>query len=163
MNVLYLDYDGVLHHCDVGRFRTPPTIRVLAEGHQLFEHASILTAALEPFPQVKIVLSTSWVRALGYSVARDSLPEPLRRRVIGATFHTRYHRGTEFEELPRYRQIIQDVARRRPERWLAIDDDADGWPSTAYDNIVWTHPYNGLANSQGELAEKLARWQAKTP
>src|ERR1700692_2034672 len=82
--VLFVDYDGSLHR--FGAYRTrrgivssnPATV-------ELFEFAPLLAELIEPYPQVEIVLSTSWVRVLGFRRARAELPvESLRQRVVGA-------------------------------------------------------------------------------
>ena len=54
--VLYLDFDGVLHpYEDEDRiFEIPQRV--------LFRFESLLEAQLESFPQVKIVLSTTWAK-----------------------------------------------------------------------------------------------------
>jgi hypothetical protein len=131
MNVLYVDFDNVLHG-HVLRFRAPPTLRPETPGQVLFENVPILVRLLEPYPDLKIVLSTSWVRELGFTRARAFLPTSLQQRVIGATFHKRYMRKEEFAQLARYDQIIADVERRRPSRWLAIDDDIEGFPDLTH-------------------------------
>ena len=91
--LLYLDYDGVLHHEDVRwhprrgvYLNAPPEFR-------LFQHAELLETLLAPHPDVSIVLSTSWVRVLGYSRSVKRLPPGLRERVIGATYHSNMHAG----------------------------------------------------------------------
>ncbi|MFZ2327391.1 MAG: HAD domain-containing protein [Rhodoferax sp.] len=91
--MLYLDFDGVLHHEDI----CLNTKRGLYFGsnaqthgarhdhtHRLFEHALLLAKLLEPHPNVQIVLSTSWVRWRGYEHVRDRLPAELARRCVGA-------------------------------------------------------------------------------
>jgi HAD domain in Swiss Army Knife RNA repair proteins len=135
MNVLYVDLDNLLHG-RVLRFRAPPTLRPATPDQRLFENIPILVRLLEPYPDLKIVLSTSWVRELGFSRAREFLPASLLQRVIGSTFHDRYIRRHEFAQLTRYNQIVADVERRRPARWLAIDDDLEGWPEHALMHIV---------------------------
>lgn len=86
--LLYLDFDGVLHHDSVCR-HPRRGIYIDAPGDfSLFQHAQLLEEALEPYAHVQIILSTSWVRGLGFSRARRHLPLRLRSRVIGATFHT---------------------------------------------------------------------------
>jgi HAD domain in Swiss Army Knife RNA repair proteins len=123
--VLYLDFDGVLHHENIWWHpRRGPYVNT--PGYQLFEHMPLLENVLTSFPEVRIVLSTSWVRVRRYSRAAKRLSPDLRERVIGATFHTRMNR-TDFEALPRGVQILNDVVRRRPSHWVALDDDAEGW------------------------------------
>lgn len=126
MPTCYLDFDGVLHHDNVAR-GARRTARMVESGRVLFEWASVLVDELQPYPSVTIVLSTSWVRVLGYARTRAYLPAALRERVVGATFHRREHGATrDLRELwaqsARGVQIARDVERRRPLRWFAIDD-----------------------------------------
>lgn len=158
--LLYLDFDGVLHHEDVwwhprhGAFLKTP-------GHQLFEHTHLLEKALEPYPDVRIVLSTSWVRVRRFSRAVKRLPPGLRERVVGATFHTRMNREF-FEGLSRGTQIVKDVERRKPRHWLALDDDVDGWPSGHRQHLIQTDEVLGISapGVLQELQVRLERFQA---
>jgi HAD domain in Swiss Army Knife RNA repair proteins len=125
--VLYLDFDGVLHHENVWWHRRRGAY-VNMPGCRLFEHSHLLERTLSSFPEVRIVLSTSWVRVRSYSLAVKRLSPGLQQRLIGATFHSRMNRN-DFEALPRGTQILNDVSRRRPLHWLALDDDAEGWAS----------------------------------
>jgi|SRR5271168_1583539 len=154
MDVLYCDYDHVLHG-GVLRYREPPSLRPEAPGQTLFQNAPILVRLLDPYPDLKIVLSTSWVTELGFGRARDYLPQPLQQRVEGATFHKRHMRKYEFLNLTRYEQIIVDVQRRRPTRWLAIDDDLHGWPETALQRIVPMPLVLGLSSPAAALELQL--------
>jgi HAD domain in Swiss Army Knife RNA repair proteins len=159
MDVLYLDFDGVLHPDAVFRYRNPPAIRLQAPGHELFESAPLLDQLLAPYPDIHIVLSTSWVRELGFDDAREALSPALQARVVGATFHKRHHDYDTFSRLPRYVQIADDVQRRRPTRWLAIDDDLEGWPEHALARIVPMPPVLGLSSPDAalELERRLAK------
>jgi hypothetical protein len=124
--VLYLDYDGVLHHEDVWRHpRHGLYFGPSGQGHAFFEHADLLESVLAPYPQVRIVLSTSWVRVLTYERAKRQLPKRLQARVVGATYHSGMPREV-FESLARGEQVLSDVRRRLPARWVAVDDDSEG-------------------------------------
>jgi hypothetical protein len=125
-DLLYLDYDGVLHPDAALRYRKAPSIRLAAPGHSLFESAPILLDALAPYPRVRVVLSTSWVPALGYKRARDWLPSSLATRVIVATFHSHMDK-VRFSNQARGEQVLHDVGRRHPRRWIALDDATGGW------------------------------------
>ena len=155
--VLYLDFDGVLHPDPVYRHHKRG-IYLGAEsiGHMLFENVQILQDALAPYPQLAIVLSTSWVRVLGYSRAKAYLPEQLRKRVIGATFHSCMNKA-EFDAMTRGAQVLADARRRGVAQWLAIDDDSEGWLSAAESHLVLTDEKQGLAKPESfaELAAKL--------
>lgn len=153
LDCIYLDYDGVVHGGGATRHRKPPNIRPELPGHELFEHLPILQSLLEPYPAVRIVLSTSWVRALDFGRAKNYLTPQLQQRVIGATYHRRLMLHREFDDTPRYSQILQDVERRRPHRWLAIDDDfGEGVPKWAWTYFVQTPSTQGLG-SQAAVEE----------
>lgn len=132
--VLYLDYDGVLLHHEnvlwhprIGAYLSAP------DGYVLFQHAELLEQILAPYPQVRIVLSTTWVRRYGRATAAKNLRPALRSRVIGATFHSRMDEQ-QFSEVPRGMQVWSDVLRRQPRDWLALDDDWLDWQSGVWRN-----------------------------
>lgn len=161
--VVYLDFDGVLHPDRVYRSpRKGPYLKD-AKGHRLFEHAELLEQLLQPYPDIRVVLSTSWVMHYGFMGAAKRLPERLRALVIGATFHSRMSRET-FDAMPRGLQVWADVLRRRPLNWLAVDDDHLHWPTWCRDHLVRTHSTLGLAEPSvtTQLKEKLA-FVASTP
>lgn len=158
--MLYLDFDGVLHHEDVWWKpqrgpcfgpKAPPTAR-------LFEHVALLDAVLAPYPALRIVLSTSWAVRYSFRKARGKLPAALRRRVIGSTFHSAMDRQA-FERASRGMQIVADVGRRMPGRWLALDDDAADWPAASRDRLVASDDALGLASAQvlGRLRDSLTK------
>jgi hypothetical protein len=159
--ILYLDFDGVLHHDDVWLdVHNRPYLR--GEG-TLFEYADRLVRILAPYPDIEIVLSTSWVRVKRFSYSVNRLPIELQQRVIGATWHSRFRLDDELVQWwvdvsKRYEQITRDVRRRQPSQWLALDDDAEGWPDTASSHLVRCHPRLGLGESRAcvELEERLA-------
>jgi HAD domain in Swiss Army Knife RNA repair proteins len=156
--VLYLDFDGVLHPEDVWRHPRWGPYVASPPGHRLFEHADLLVDVLTPFPDVRIVLSTSWVRVYeSMSKVARRLPDALRTRVVGATYHKEMQ-AESFQQMPRGVQIWGDVRRRLPTAWLALDDDDVDWPAVCRDHLVHTHPVLGISSPQvlAELQEKLA-------
>jgi hypothetical protein len=162
LKILYLDFDGVLHPEPVHWTpRRGPFLNaaLTAAGHTLFEHASMLHALLAPYPDVRIVLSTTW--AVHYSCAKAAarLPKELRERVIGATFHSAMDEDA-FRALERGQQVLGDVARRRPAMWLAIDDDPQGWRSAGQDHVVISDGTLGISEPQvmAALTLKLTRF-----
>lgn len=144
LHLCFLDYDGVTHVDSV--FWSPDRgIHITRPGHSLFEWAPILEQLLLPHPEVKIVLSTSWVRLRGLAFARAQLPSALQARVIGATFDNRITQKLEFDLMSRGRQVCSDVERRRPTKWFAIDNDDKGWPPPCRDRLVKTDDNLGLS------------------
>ena len=145
-HVVYLDFDGVLHpelvymHPDKGPFLDPSIV-----GHQLFEHAQLLVDLLTPYPEVRLVLSTNWVVVRGFGRARQHLSPELRRRVIGATFHSSMD-PIEWRQMPRGYQILSDARRRLPSQWVAVDDDTKDWPAAYKNQLIQSHGMNGLGH-----------------
>lgn len=164
--ILFLDFDGVLHPDAAYYERGRPVLR--ADG-ELFMWAPILVDMVRPFPELKIVLSTSWVRVLRFDRARRCLPQELQPRVIGATWHSAMARHTEgshrihdwYTIATRYEQIARYVAHGGASTldWLAIDDDVRGWSEVDRRRLVATDGQVGLSDvtTQLELQRKLQR------
>ena len=157
--VLYLDFDGVLHHHAVYQHRkTGPYIKGGPE-FVLFQHAELLVEIIRPYPDLKIVLSTSWTRSYGCAGAAKRLPDELRERVIGACWHSaNRHIEAEWSSAPRGMQIWGDVQRRKPKAWIALDDDFLGWPKWALENFIQTDEVLGISDPavRALLEKKLA-------
>lgn len=157
--LVFLDFDGVLHPDEV--YLHGKQVELRSNG-QLFMWAPELITAIDGL-DVQIVLSTSWVRHLGFRKARKALPEALSRLVIGATWHSAMRlkeAGPQFlwDLQTRYEQI-QTYLDRLPStpRWCAIDDDVRGWPSGKRSHLIDTAPGLGLScvQAQGALRERL--------
>ncbi|QDZ28707.1 HAD domain-containing protein [Noviherbaspirillum sp. UKPF54] len=143
--VLYLDFDGVLHD-DAVYWSPKRGIYIKTPGRTLFEWMPILDELLEPNADVKIILSTSWVRVKSFEFAKKHLSGTLQARVIGATYHRREMRGKGFELLPRGVQVWGDVVLRKPKSWFAIDNDDDAWTVWCRDKLVKTDDRFGLSD-----------------
>lgn len=123
---LFLDFDGVLHR-GVASVTSKGTL-VAPTGVQLFEYATVLWDILAPYRDVQIILSTSWVRAFGFAFARDAIPVlELRRKVVGATFCPDAVDAWAWESIARGAQVHAYAERNSLVRWLALDDEADGF------------------------------------
>ena len=147
MTILFLDFDGVLHADDVYRNKSGIALK---SGGTLFEHAHILAVAIEPHPEVNIVLSTSWVRELGFERAKKYLPPSLQSRVTGATYHSSFELDdglqTPWVLLNRYEQIERHVMKHRITEWIAVDNDNEGWPEKLEHHLVHTDDDLGLSD-----------------
>lgn len=148
--ILFLDFDGVLH--PDAAFRTKHGIELRAPG-KLMMHAEILHDIVRDFPQLKISLSSSWVRMLGYQRARAALPANLQDRTVSATWHSRMRNTAreEYDLFTRYEQICGAVTRAGITQWIAVDDDPDfSWPE--HDSrLVRCDPNLGLGSVQTQL------------
>lgn len=145
--ILFLDFDGVLHPDRTFMGKNGPFLK--GDGN-LFMWAPLLAEIIFQFPQCKIVLSTSWVRILGFKRSCKYLPDELKARVIGATWHSALARDVElkswWDSASRYEQICRHAAGAQLENWISIDDDISGWPVEAHFRLVPCDPEEGLGN-----------------
>lgn len=157
-HILFLDFDGVLHPDAVYLSRQGPTLK--ADG-ALFMWAPILAEILSGFPEVSLVLSTSWVRHLGYKRTLSYLPRELQERVIGATWHSSMDKGwvdeIQWDGKTRYDQICRYAARSQLQHWIALDDDVQGWAEGLAEKLIACAPEFGLSSReiQAELQRRL--------
>lgn len=155
--ILFLDFDGVLHPDHVYLVKGKPVLRV--DGFNLFEFSDVLIQKLQPYPEVKIVLSTSWVKAFrNFQKVKSFLPIELQSRIIGACWHTNLDQH-EWEQRTRYQQILTYLINKGVADcdWIAIDNDDQGWSEQHRSNLVLTDDDGGLSfiQAQNDLAEKL--------
>jgi len=149
--ILFLDFDGVLHPDAAFLVKGRPTLK--SEG-ELFMWAPLLIDVLVDFPEVQVVLSTSWARELSFSRACRWLPDELRGRVIGATWHSAMSFKRDgfrslsnwWDEATRYQQIKRYVGRAGLVDWVAVDDQPEGWGVDDLDKLVQTNSDTGLSD-----------------
>jgi len=158
MKVLFLDFDGVLHPDAVYLVQGKVVLKM--DGFSLFGFADVLVDELKPYPDVKIVLSTSWVPTFKcFDKVKGHLPDELSAKIVGATYHSGFSKQ-EWRCMTRYQQIRRYVTRANLSEgdWIAVDNDAQGWPEDKCGNLVLTDDYGGLsdASAQADLAEKLS-------
>ena len=153
--ILFLDFDGVLHPDQAYMHPTRGVVLKTANLPPEYDHLDLfcylpgLLTVLDESPDVRIVLSTSWVRVLGLEVTKDWLPSVMNERIIGATYDC--VQTPNWEHASRYRQIADYINRMKlAGPWLAIDDDAQGWPEAERHHLVHTDETDGL-NAPGTL------------
>lgn len=152
--VLYRGFDGILHPSDVRVTREEPLRPRIYERGQptdkaFFRHQTLLELLLRPHPDLRIILSTSWAGTFGYEFVVKQLMPELQGRVIGAAIES---------GRTRFDKIRIDVERCGVTRWIALDDDRDGWLEEMRHLLVApTNPVFSLAQPgvSEELAEKL--------
>lgn len=162
--VVYLDFDGVLHPCDVfvdpsrpfepyleGSYRTA--------GHKLFEHAEFLESILPD--DVWVILSTSWANLPKHSTswAKKWLPQTMQNRVLGRTLDV-WTGPRKFRALPRGHQVLLHANQFTPKRWIALDDDSNGFDACPY-NFVQTHWKTGLVSQISRLRDIFDVWSSE--
>lgn len=145
--ILFLDFDGVLHPDEVYITRSGPQLR--GDG-ELFMWTPLLDELLQHFPKVSIVLSTSWVRQLGFSKAKKRLPPSLQAKIVGSTWHSSMEKDLShivwWDQATRHDQIVRYIARSQVTDWIALDDDAQGWDSAHSHRLVLAQSLHGLSD-----------------
>jgi hypothetical protein len=144
-HLLFLDFDGVLHPVDEraldGNFR-------LIANPRLFVWRPILEQILEPFPSVKIVVSSDW-RRLFDDENLIQLLGPLGNRFAGVV---------ETYASSRAAEIRTEAGRRKATNWLAIDDHPSVAEAGKTDRwFLACSPDTGLSDAgvQSRLVRKL--------
>jgi hypothetical protein len=131
--ILFLDFDGVLH---------PEPIR-----GRSFQHLAALAAALAPYPDVCIVVSSSWRERRTLDDLRRYLPD-VAERVVGAT--------PVVPGNSRQREIEAWLAESPTERWLALDD----MPVLFDPDCPWLLAVDGAKGLDRAALLRLGGWLA---
>lgn len=155
-NILYLDFDGVLHHHFVlagpGVNGDPYLPQELVdEGFSLFQYAHYLKVP----DNIDIVLSTSWANNRGSSTnwAKKWLPPHLADKVVGRTKDV-YKGSANFNRLPRGLQVLSHAKQFGVTNYLAIDDNDNGFDRFG-DKYIKTDDTYGIIPVVEQINEKL--------
>lgn len=141
--VLYLDFDGVLH--PFGEDAIDDYGQLLANPN-LFCWLPTLTAALDPFPNVRIIVSSDW-RRLFVDATLIRLLGPLGSRFAGIV-ETRFPNRAD--------EIQADAMQRGISAWLALDDHQSVVEAAKGDGrFVVCQPELGV--SEEAVIERLVR------
>lgn len=134
MNILFLDFDGVLHPEGVG-------------AELDFCHMPNFEALMLDFPHVHIVVSSTWRLTMDMAALVSCFPESLRSRVAGVTpdlpslFDQRGHRQRECEQW-----LLLNAASAR---WLAIDDRSAYFDEDCPHVVILPHVREGGTGLEG--------------
>ena len=141
---LYLDFDGVLHPDEVYRRRDGSIFvkDVPGMNASLFMWAKGLEERMAN-RDVQVVLSTSWVKALGFQQAMARLPEGIASKVAGSTYHS--SQKQDWQYYTRYQQIQQHATRHRIVHWLALDNDVKEWAAPALHHLCACDDVTGIS------------------
>ena len=157
---LFVDFDGTLH---VGNAYIDENGEIsLDTGRPLLEFAPLLVERLEPYPNVEIVLTTSWARRLPAERVIAYLPPELRPRVVGTTSNIKPRRSYVLDGTERTHIIISYVYGKRLKHWLAIDDAVFGAerfgrePGELVDHFLLLDPMRGI-NDESAL-QRIREW-----
>ncbi len=151
---LFVDYDGVLHRGHA--FLDESNEIFLDTGIPLFEFSPLLVSLLEPWPEVEIVLTTTWLSRLPVDEVVSYLPLRLARRVVGTTQGYRARFGDWKTGIARTYIIRAYVFEHRLRNWLAIVDSVYGAHDLSTDFLA-LEPHLVLLDSQRGIGEAQAQ------
>lgn len=157
---LFVDFDGTLHvgHSYIGE----DDEITLDTGRPLLEFAPLLAELLEPYPDVEIVLTTSWVRRLPVEHVIEYLPPELRRRVVGTTRDIKPRFSYVLDGTERTYVVSSYAYGKRLRHWLAIDDAVFGAaqfgrePGELVDHFLLLDSSRGISDSNA--LQRIALW-----
>jgi hypothetical protein len=153
---LNLNYGGVLN---IGHGLVDHNgVITLDSGRPLFEFAPHLVDVLAPWPQVQIIVTTSWLQTLGAEKTIALLPVELRRRVVGTTLETPPRLSEISNGSAKAMTVIRHAVKHGLTTWLALDDEAWGVPSDFEQHFLHTDPDTALCapGARKQLREWLA-------
>ncbi|NOT14515.1 MAG: hypothetical protein HOP21_02835 [Methylotenera sp.] len=140
--ILFLDFDGVLHSA------------LNAAGHpDDFNKLPLLENWLREYPEVDVVISSSWREIKRMEALREIFSEDLRQRVVDKcpiipiNEETNYYR---YEEILTWIKLIKYDG-----LWLALDDAAHEFPPFFDGWVGW------LLRAQISLTQRFKPWYAK--
>jgi len=121
--LLFLDFDGVVHHWFPRADRTD-------EQNQYFAYLPRVEAVVRDFPVLQVVVSSDWRLTRSLDELRAFFSEDIRPRVIGKTPSLGLPEGTP---APRQREIEAFLREQKLEGtpWIAVDDHADNFEPDA--------------------------------
>ena len=134
--VLFLDFDGVLH--PVG-----------CPHDEHFCQRPRFESVMRQFPEVRIVISSSWRRIYKSDWLRSRFSRDIAERIIGTT-----QLWVPGEPQNRYQEILAFVAKNRLQdtSWLALDDAVEDFPAD-FPNLIPCDGWLGLTEETVVLLE----------
>lgn len=152
--LVYLGISGVLHPSE-SRYRLLRGASPWTNGHSRFESVAALVSAIEDWPEIRIVLTSTLPWRYGLPETLKQLGPLLSERVVGCTYfdltsqagiavpdtrtgldrplpcsHEDYWRMNKSEI------VMRHVAWARPAAWVAIDDEDILWPEEVRCNLL---------------------------
>jgi hypothetical protein len=157
---LFIDFDGTLHvgHASMDEHGEI----VLDTGRQLFEFAPLLVDLLKPYPEVVLVLTTSWLMTLNAQEVASRLPTELARRVVGTTRDIKPRLSYLLNGMARTYVILSYAYGASLTKWLAIDDSVFGaerfWrePGELAHHFVLLDSAQGLSDAGAQ--QRVKQW-----
>lgn len=141
---LFLDIDGVLHPTNAPYLTKDGKVK----GEHLFRWLPKLQEALAQFPDVQVVLHSTWRYCWDTDEeVRKNLPPELDAIIVATTGR---------EVMGRYESILTYIQAHNIEKYVIVDDDGSAFPY-GLKELVHCMPSQGLSrqNTYNKLIKKL--------
>lgn len=122
MRAIFVDFDGVLHDANILRVDSQvggKPIRRAIQGRQLFEYAHLLAELLEPYPDVQVIVHSSWRRDSDADECRSMLAHT-GLRIDGITPLLLTYRGLGSARQASIEQYVREYGITD---WIVLDDE----------------------------------------
>jgi len=124
--LLYLDFDGVLHR----------------RMNESFERMPLLEEILTQYPEILIVVSSSWRETMSLEALKHLFPVSYQNRIIGVT--------PSLQDVPdieyiRYRECLSNSQHLGISNFIIIDDESHRFPPGC-ENLVSTKYREGMTD-----------------
>jgi hypothetical protein len=158
--ILFLDFDGTLHPNWTLYQRGNRQVAVPYSG-PWFVEAPILASIIEPYSEhIDIVISSWWAYTRSISEIAGLLPRGIASRITGSIWLSEQLSSYRDESMSRYRSIqiwLDHHDLTLADNWIALDDDAYGWPSELRDRLIHAQGTLSRPEVQASLRSRLAR------
>ena len=136
--ILFLDIDGVLHPTSGSKPFVPACL-------------SVLESLVSDFPDMEIVITSSWREEKPLSELKALLGAQLGSRVIGATpiIDEPFLHNVRFHEVQAY--LSQTNKPNRP--WVAVDDEIGNYPANS--PVIFTDRRTGITKDDGQRLKSM--------
>lgn len=157
--ILFLDFDGTLHPNWTLHKRSNRQVAVPYSGPFLVE-APNLASIIEPYSErIDIVISSWWAYTRSISEIAELLPKSIASRIIGSLWLSDQLSRYRSESMSRYCSIklwLDHHGIDLAGEWIALDDEAYGWPAELLDHLVYAQGTLGRPAVQAALRSRLA-------
>ncbi len=128
--ILFLDFDGVTHPVFQKR-------ELSDDENQLFSYLPRLEGVLRDFPNIKIVIASSWRENRPWKNIIGIFSPDISARIIGATPILKV-KEPPYPKHPRYEEILSFLSRNNfaTAQWVALDDDPGIYPPDCQNVIL---------------------------
>lgn len=150
---ILLGYDGTLHRgfATFDEVGTPG----FTHGQTPFEYAYLLITMLAPYPDVQLVLSTSWLERMSVGTAVSYLPAGLAVRVVDTVMHVKLLHAGLSEQAVKTDAIRSYAYDNLILNWIALDAEADAQCLEGH-RVVVPDPAKGIGDES--VQHRIRTW-----